>query len=79
MGLSLRKIAVSDRDVQCRRRVAVNCEVSYWREEFDSDGRVSQMAYGKQKRKPDFGTSKKEHLVSDYCRVNPCRGYVYGG
>jgi hypothetical protein len=75
----LRKVAVGDRDLQRKRYVCTNCTVSYWREEFDSDGNVVQLSYGKQKKKSNFGTSRLEDKVSNSWYVNSSRGSVFGG
>lgn len=76
--MNLQKVSINDRDIIRKRRVSTNCIVSYWREQFDCDGHSAVMTYGRQKPKPNFGTSKMEHKVSNHYLVKAFIGTVNG-
>ncbi len=75
----LRKVTVCNRDIQRKRRVCTNSTVSYWRDEFDCDGNVVQISYGREPSKPNFGISKLEDKVSTGVMVQGLNASVFGG
>ena len=82
--MRIRKVSIADEEIITRRRVHRHAHISFWSEEFDCGGHVSQVIYRKgdskkeEREKPNFGVSKLEYTVSNKYLVNGCIFYIKG-